>query len=94
MATEGAQARRRAEEIWREKLRQAETRYQLAAAHSRQVEAECSGGLMPSSDGNFALQKALRVEDNARAEYVQVLRTFTRLILYGEPPDESTGKTA
>jgi hypothetical protein len=87
--------RRRCEEIWRERLRQAEIRFQLAAAHSRQMHAEYSSGSMPSPDGQPALRKALKKENAARAEYMRVLRLFSRLILYGEHPEEKkTSETA
>jgi hypothetical protein len=79
----------KAEETWLEKLRQAGERYRLAMAECRLIQGEYRS--MPSSDGNFALQEALRIENQCRAEYKKVLNTFHRLILYGEPPDEAEG---
>jgi hypothetical protein len=94
MATENREARRRSEEIWRERLHQAEIRYHLTSSRTRQMQAEHSNGSMPSPDGDLALRKALRSENAARAEYMRVLRVFTQLILYGERPEEKTSETA
>ena len=88
------ETRKRAEEIWREKLRQAEIRYQLASAQIRQLQAEHGNGSIPSPDGDLVLRKALRSENAARAEYMRVLRVFTRLIIYGERPEAKTSETA
>ena len=89
-----AEARRRAEEIWREKLHQAQNRYQFATAQSRQLQAEYSTGSVPSADGDFSLRKALRSENEARSEYMRVLRVFTQLILHGERPEENISESA
>jgi len=81
--------RRELETVWHERLLQAENHYRQASAKLRVVQADYLEHSSPSADGNFALQHALRCENHARAEYVRVLRLFTRLILYGDPPDEN-----
>ena len=43
---------------------------------------------LPSSDGDFAIQRALRLEDHARAEYLRVQRILTDLMTEGKIPDE------
>ena len=92
MATGNREAGRRTEEIWRDKLRQADIRYQLASVQYRQSQAEFLNGSV-SPDGECALRKALRAENEARADYIRVLRLFTQLILHGERPDENTSET-
>ena len=92
MAIEDAEARKRAEQIYREKLRQAQNRYQFATAQIRQLQAEYSTGSVPSADGDFALRNALRNENDARSDYMRVLRVFTQLILHGEQPEENTSE--
>ena len=82
-------SRKRAEAVWLEKLKRAEARYQTAATHARQLQAESLNRTMASADGTFALQQALRIETKARAEYVRVLRIFSELILHGRQPDEN-----
>jgi hypothetical protein len=89
MSSAGPTARKRAEVIWREKLRQAESSYQTASAHTRQLRGDYTGGSIPAADGGFALQRALRFENDARLEYMRVLHTFTQLILHGEQPAET-----
>jgi hypothetical protein len=88
MSSTGPEARRQAEAIWRENLRQAEIRYQTASTHTRQLQGDYSGGSIPAADGGFALQRALQFENDARLEYMRVLHTFTQLILHGEQPAE------
>ncbi|HEV3332855.1 MAG TPA: hypothetical protein VG096_17830 [Bryobacteraceae bacterium] len=90
----GTDARRRAEAFWRERLRVAENCYHIASANTRQIQAEYTGRSMPTSDGAFALQGAISLENEARLEYVRVLRLFTQLILYGEQPDENTSQAS
>ena len=79
--------RERVEAAWRQKLHAAEQAYGIASAKTRQIQAELPS--MPSADGSFALQNALRHESQAMNEYANVLQTFTRLILYGELPEEA-----
>ncbi|HLK51094.1 MAG TPA: hypothetical protein VKT49_23290 [Bryobacteraceae bacterium] len=78
--------RRELEEEWRERLRAAEEQYRCASEEYRKIQAEFQARSMASVDSNSAVQRALRAENEARAEYVRVLQTFARLILRGEPP--------
>ena len=79
-------SRREVEELWRDRLHAAEARYQSASQEYRRIQAEFQARTMPSADSNYALQQALRVENDARTDYVHVLQTFARLILHGESP--------
>jgi hypothetical protein len=94
MSPWGLDARRRTEAIWREKLRVAESRYQIASVNTRQIQAEYTRRSMPTADGAFALQRATSLENEARLEYVRVLRLFTQLILCGEQPNENTSQAS
>lgn len=78
--------RERLQEIWRAKLHAAEEAYGKALAQTRQLQAELP--FMPPSDGNLALCKVLDHQTQAMNEYTSVLQTFTRLILYGEVPED------
>ncbi|HEY1242726.1 MAG TPA: hypothetical protein VGF16_19325 [Bryobacteraceae bacterium] len=80
------ESKRQLEEIWRNRLNDAEHVYGIALANIQKIQAEYKS--MPSSDGNFALQQALKMQELARDQYMHVLQTFTRLVLYGEKPNE------
>lgn len=84
--------RRRLEEVWRHKLNEAEEAYGIALADIQKIQAEYKS--LPTSDGNFALQQALKSQEMARDQYTRVLQTFTRLVLYGEQPKEVGEATA
>jgi hypothetical protein len=43
----------------------------------------------PLVDGNHALAKALKCQNEVMDEYARVLHTFARLFLYGRLPDET-----
>lgn len=79
--------RERVEALWRKKLQDAEEAYGVAFAQTRKVQAEVES--MPPSDGILALEKALKFQNEAMNDYVLVLQTFTRLVLYGELPEET-----
>lgn len=48
-------------------------------------------GDVPSPDGQYAYQGALRAENAAFAEYSRVLRIFSDLVLHGKMPEEPVG---
>src|SRR5579884_669106 len=84
--------RRRLEEVWRQRLNEAEDAYGIALAKIQKIQAEYKS--LPAPDGNFALQQALNSQEMARDQYTRVLQTFTRLVLYGEEPREFGEATA
>lgn len=45
---------------------------------------------MSPEDAKLALQKALKDQSEAAAEYAKVLQAFTQLVLYGDKPEETT----
>jgi len=78
-------ARHALEEMWRERLHEAEDRFHTASEQYRQVQQQ----LQTASGPNRALQEALRLENEARLEYMRVLQIFSRLVLRGvQPPEE------
>lgn len=79
---------RRLEAIWRERVHIAEEKYSLASAHCCKVQADYAGGQLPSPDGDYALQQAVKGEKEARAEYMKLLHILTRLLVAGEVPEE------
>ena len=80
--------RRDLHEIWRVRVLKANEQYRFASAHYRNTQARYVSQEMPSADGSYALQQALRLENQARAEYRKVLRTFVRLVLHGDVPKD------
>ncbi|HEY1242544.1 MAG TPA: hypothetical protein VGF16_18410 [Bryobacteraceae bacterium] len=78
-------ARHALEEMWRERLHQAEDRFHIASEQYRRLQQQ----LQADSFSNRTLQDALRLENEARLEYMRVLQIFTRLVLRGvQPPEE------
>ena len=63
-------------EAWRERVRQAEAKYTQASAVAAKIQDRY--GNQPPPDP--ALQDALRVENAARAEYMEALEILTRLL--------------
>jgi hypothetical protein len=70
------------EEMWRDRLHAAARQYHLASANLRRVREHIKE---PDSS---AVAQASRMESQARAEYLNALRVFTKLVLHGEPPEE------
>ena len=75
------------EAVWRERVRQAELKYTQASAHAAKVQKEYAHE-PHTPDGAYAVQQALRVENETRQEYMHVLHLLTRLLVAGEIPDE------
>lgn len=73
--------------MWRGRLHTAEEKYRDASAEYLRRQEIYKSGSMPSADSNYALQQALRLENEARAEYMRVLQAFTRLVLNKETPE-------
>jgi len=83
-------SRERLNDVWRQKLHKAEKAYKLALSETTEVYADLAS--LPPADGNLRLAKALESQNQAMRAYEQVLQTFTRLILYGEMPEETIGR--
>jgi hypothetical protein len=78
--------RQEAETLWRLRLELAQQRYRNAAAATGA--AVFQHPQLPSPDSNTALEKALREEKAALAEYRRVLRIFAGLVVNGTMPPE------
>ncbi len=74
------------EAIWREKLNDAEHQFHGAIEYAKKIQSEYPS--LPPSDGNLLLERALKFQNEAMNHYARVLDTFTRFVLYGEPPEE------
>ena len=72
------------EERWREELHKAEHWYTVAIAQTQKVLDAYDS--LPTSEGDFALMKALQFQKDMMDEYADV---FTRLTLAGEPREAS-----
>lgn len=80
---------RQLEELWRLRLSNARLRVQFARSYVKEVQRDLAEGAVPSADGNFSFERAIRAENMALAEYNRVLRIFTDLVLRRILPDES-----
>ena len=85
MAMEDAD-RRALGAIWRERLENARTRYEAATATVQGVRE--FHPQVPSPDGSFTLDHALRAEHHALAEFKRVLAVFNDLVVNGKIPEE------
>jgi hypothetical protein len=72
---------------WRNRLRDAKLQLDFAAHYAKEVEEDCIAGTVPTPDGHYAYQRALRAEGEARAEYQRVLKIVHDLVLDGKFPD-------
>ena len=72
--------------IWRGHLKVAAEQYASASKNAWHIQSEYKAGALPSADGNYALQQALRAEHNARAKYMTVLEIYTHVLVHGELP--------
>jgi hypothetical protein len=77
------------EDIWRQRLQDAELRYTRSREQLRNVLRNFPAGKIPPPDGSYAYQQALRAENIALAEYTRVLRIFTDLVVGSKIPDEA-----
>ena len=75
------------EDLWRTRLKDAELRLYFARNYVAEVHRD-----FPltdtSSDGQYAYQRALRMENLALAQYTRVLRLYTDLVMRGQIPDK------
>ena len=83
---EQKQSRAELEQLWRTRLSESRSRYDLSVAQCRNVMAEQKFG-MPAPDGSFAVRQALTHESAARNEYMTILQIFTDLVVRGKIPD-------
>lgn len=70
--------RQRIEELWLERLRDAKLRVDFARNYAKEVHRDYPS--LPATDGQYALQRALRAENIALQEYNRVLRIYTDLV--------------
>jgi hypothetical protein len=77
------------EDLWHLRLSNAKLRLRFARDYVIELQRDRMLDLvLPSPDGSFAYQQALRAETYALAEYRHVLQILTDLILDGKIPDE------
>ncbi len=82
-------ARQALEEMWRDRLHEAEERFRTASEQYRRLQQQLQTGSLRPSVSKREVQQALRAENEARLEYMRVLQIFTRLVLRGvQPPEE------
>ena len=69
-------------------MEDAKVRLDLANKYVREVERDLKSRTIPSPDGQYAHQHALRAETLALKHYRRVLNTLSVLVLTGKVPDE------
>jgi hypothetical protein len=74
--------------FWRNRLRDAQLRLDFARNFLKEVQRDFSASALPVADGRYTLEKALRAELSAIAEYWRVLSILTDLLTEGKPSDE------
>jgi len=75
------------EVLWRQRVQNELHRYREAREVCQKSLSD--RGDIPSPDGSFAFQRALRVETAALKEYMRVLEIFNTLVVHRKmPPDE------
>jgi hypothetical protein len=80
--------RRQVEELWRQRVAHARARYDAASKAFRETWGEHFEKEPLSADPTLAIRKAREVESAALAEYMRVLKIYTRLVLDGVLPDD------
>ena len=77
------------EQVWRTRLSESRTSYDVSVAQCRKVLKEQKRFGIPAPDGSFAVRQALVQETAARNDYMRVLQIFTDLVVRGKiPPDD------
>lgn len=66
--------------LWRSRTADAKIRYNSAQKRVKECKAELGSHAIPSADGNFAYQQALREENHTRAEYMHLLNICADLL--------------
>lgn len=82
------------EELWRKRLNTAKLRLEFARNYVAELQRDLQTGALPSPDGGFAYQQALRAENNALAEFRRVLKIFTDLTVDGKIPEDNQYRSA
>jgi hypothetical protein len=75
------------EQQWEGHVRHARLQLDLCRLYVKQMQALAAA--IPPEDGGYALQKALRSERSALAEYTRVLGIYSNLVVYGKLPDQA-----
>jgi hypothetical protein len=80
--------RQEVEEYWRDRLKSARQKYELAVAQQHKALEQQKRWPLPAPDGSGAVRSALIQESAARNEYMRILKIFTDLTIYGKVPEE------
>lgn len=77
------------EDIWRERVKEAQLRYEQSSVQFRRVWSEYFDVRL-NADGAHAISKAREAESRALADYARVLKIFSELVAAGKLPPEGT----
>lgn len=82
--------RKALEADWRKRVADAKLRLEHARNFVKEVQQDLRSQQIPSSDGYFALRRALRVEELALKSFARILTKYNNLLLYGKIPKEES----
>ena len=86
--TSALQTRQALEDVWKNRLHLAATRYRLAANAISVLRAEQQSESTPSPDGSLAYRQAVQIQRQTLEEYRRVLAIFTDLVMGRRIPEE------
>lgn len=72
--------------LWR-RLEDAKLQLDLAHNYVREITEDLKDGVVSEPDGNLAYRHALRAEDLAAQNYLNILNRYKATVLAGQPPD-------
>jgi len=75
------------EDLWRQRLKDAELRLTSNRQHLKEVERDFPLGEIRNSDGHYAYRRALHAETVALGEYRRALKIVNEIIVHGKIPD-------
>lgn len=84
--------RKALEELWLKRLRDAKLAVDFAHNYFNEVQKDLSS--LPSTDGQYALGRAVHAENVALRQYNRVLRIYTDLVKGIMPNDDALAKGA
>jgi hypothetical protein len=72
--------------LWRKRLKDALHQLNSATLHLREVQEDYRSRAIPFPDGDLAFRQALKVESDARRDYMTVAMALQNLVLHGKVP--------
>lgn len=84
----GTDDRSALEALWRNRVKDARLRLDFARSYMQEIKQDFASGDLSGPMERYAIQKALRTETVALAEYARILALFNDLVIHGKVPKE------